>query len=58
MEGCRKSNNFTGLSDLMETDGVVIRSYLSQGALTTAGVAAYDSLTGKNYGTRPGNGCR
>lgn len=31
----------------METDGVVIRSYLSQGALTTAALAAYDSLTGK-----------
>ncbi|MEK3767886.1 PQQ-binding-like beta-propeller repeat protein [Paenibacillus sp. FSL R5-0887] len=42
-----KSNNFTGLSEVMESDGVVIRSYLSQGALTTAGLAAYDSLTGK-----------
>lgn len=42
-----ESNNFTGLSNLMETDGVIIRSYLSQGALTTAGLAAYDSLTGK-----------
>ncbi|WP_340009050.1 PQQ-binding-like beta-propeller repeat protein [Paenibacillus sp. FSL K6-0276] len=42
-----KSGNFTGLTELMETDGVVIRSYLSQGALTTTGLAAYDSLTGK-----------
>ncbi|WP_339315278.1 PQQ-binding-like beta-propeller repeat protein [Paenibacillus sp. FSL R10-2734] len=41
-----KSNNFTGLSDLMEAEGVIIRSYLSQGALTTAGLAAYDSQTG------------
>ncbi|KAA1191491.1 PQQ-binding-like beta-propeller repeat protein [Paenibacillus sp. B2(2019)] len=46
-KAAEESNNFTGLSELMETDGVVIRSYLSQGALTTAALAAYDSLTGK-----------
>lgn len=46
-KAAEESNNFTGLSELMETDGVVIRSYLSQGALTTGALAAYDSLTGK-----------
>lgn len=47
-----KSNNFTGLSDIMEVDGVIIRSFLSQGALTTAGLAAYDNKTGNKLWER------
>lgn len=41
-----KSNNFTGLVDLSEADGVIIRGYISQGAITTTGLVAYDAQTG------------
>lgn len=40
------SNNFTGLVDLSEADGVITRSYISQGAITTTGLVAYEVQTG------------
>lgn len=42
-----KSNNFTGLVELSEADGVIIRNYISQGAISSVALVAYDAQTGK-----------
>lgn len=41
------SNIYIGLADVMETEGVLIRDYISEGAISLAEIVAYDAKTGK-----------
>jgi outer membrane protein assembly factor BamB len=40
-------NSYSGLGEIMETDGVLIRNYNVQGSLTFEQINAYDAKTGK-----------
>ncbi|QHW32411.1 PQQ-like beta-propeller repeat protein [Paenibacillus rhizovicinus] len=41
-----------GLTDVTETDGIVLRTYMVQGALSSTQINAYDKKTGKQLWTR------
>jgi len=41
------SNIYTGLTDIAASDGVVIRSYISSGAISTGAIIAYEAQTGR-----------
>jgi outer membrane protein assembly factor BamB len=41
------SNIYIGLTDVTETEGVLIRNYISEGAISLVEIVAYEAKTGK-----------